>query len=136
MFDDEADAQENDIESQESTVGFSSSKSDESSGRLNDVARSLRSEEMPSWVKKLIESQQRAIEDNDKKLQDLCKEIRSLKRKRSKDDDEDFKWKKKGHKKQYVFNRSLEDQFQEIGTANQLLPARVAAEKGLELIKK
>lgn len=136
VFGDES--QENEMEMEDSTSsasGSESEKSDQSSdGGRNEVARSSRTDDVPPWARQLIENQQKAIRKNDKKLDDLREEIRALKRKRNKDDDEDFEWKKKGHKKQFEFNRSLENQFQEIASTNDLLTARVAAEKGLELI--
>lgn len=125
-----------------SSGSSSSSSSSESEEQINEgdsanrnVAAS-RSDEMPSWAKSLLQNQQKAIENSDKKLHDLRKEIRSLKRKRSKDDEDGFDWKKKGNKKQYKFNRSVEEQFEEIATTDKLLTARMAAEKGLKLIKK
>lgn len=95
-----------------------------SNGRGEDLAGDA---EMPAWAQSLINSQEKAISE-------LRSEIRSLKRKRDDDKENDFDWKKKGNKKQYEFNKSVEEQLEEIGVSNTLLEARSIAEKGLSLI--
>lgn len=84
-------------------------------------------ENMPSWARSLIQDQQKA-------LADLRSEIRSLKRKRDDKENDEFEWKKKGNKRQYEFNKSVEEQLDSIATANTLLEARTYAEKGLSIL--
>ncbi|XP_020908560.1 uncharacterized protein LOC110246549 [Exaiptasia diaphana] len=86
-----------------------------------------REQEMPAWARSLISEQAKA-------LSGLKSEIRSLKRKRGGENDGDFEWKKKGNKRQFEFNQSVEEQLEGIAVSGTLLEARTIAEKGLSLI--
>ena len=89
----------------------------------------------PAWAKTIIDTQRKALDENQKQLSKLHVEVRSLKRK--KDDTEKeklFEWKQKGNWKQYEFNRSVEEQFKDIAVSKTLLEARTSTEKGLCLI--
>lgn len=100
-----------------------------------NLAGNDRSEDMPAWARVLLETQQKALADNKKQISELRSEVRSLKRKRDEADKEKaYEWKKKGNKKQYEFNQTVEEQLEEIAVSNTLLDARTLAEKGLSLI--
>lgn len=110
--------------------------SDEASGNnLPGNDRDRQNSDTPAWAKTIIDTQRKALDENRKQLSELRSEVRSLKRKRDDTDKEkSFEWKQKGNRKQYEFNRSVEEHFQDIAVSKTLLEARTSAEKGLCLI--
>ena len=83
----------------------------------------------------LIENQQKAVTESAAQINSLRQEIQSLKCKRDQCDELNFDWKRKGNKKQFEFNASIQHNVEDIATSDTLLEARTFAEGGLCSIK-